>query len=82
MEEKTADEMFEELGYVKVIDENNIYYNRQLSNYNTKVMQFKTFINTVVVYLKDAEGEMLGTDSITMPELQAINKKCKELGWL
>lgn len=76
-----ADKLFEELRYGKVMDENNIYYNRYLNYDRTKVIQFKIDIQTIVVYIEDFEGRILGTDSITLQELKAINTKVKELGW-
>ena len=75
MENKTADEMFEGLGYKKLLtqladveyykDDDNVIYFR---------MSNKSF---------NKSGEYDGMcDYITMQELQAINKKCEELGWV
>lgn len=75
--EKSADEMFKELGYrldkyysteykLKYKkDDDNIYY------FNLRYNDF---------YKSGEYDGMCG--STTMQELQAINKKCKELGWL
>lgn len=66
-----ADEMFEELGY-KIDDENNyvtaFYKNDKLFG------QFINFYHAFKTFNK--------IGSITMQELQAINEKCRELGWL
>ena len=66
MKEKTADEMFEELGYEKTEHKNCIRYrNEDYEIIFWRINEFK-----VEVY-----------NSITMQELQAINEKVKELGW-
>ena len=72
IKEKTADEMMEDMQYCKVIDENNIYYN-QLELGDT--IQFDLIRQQVMAYKTETE---IGT-RIIMQELQAINKKCKEL---
>ena len=69
-----ADEMFKKLGYkmfegLRTIDYDNKYGHFQFQKSNKE--------NRKVFIVKD---EM--TDYITMQELQAINKKCQELGWL
>lgn len=75
IKEKTADEIMEDMEYCKVIDENNIYYN-QLELGDT--IQFDLIRHQVIAYKTETER---GT-RITMKELNAINKKCKELGWI
>lgn len=74
-EELTADEMFEKLGYEKTFTEvDNIKYYKDDDNVIYFVITHRTFHKT---------GEYDGMcDAITMQELKAINKKCKELGWL
>ena len=67
---KSADEMFEELGYkenegLRSIDFSNKY----------GLLQFDK--NSNVIHIDKCED----TDFITMQELQAINKKVEELGW-
>ena len=76
-----ADKMLEELGY-KFEKENDefIIYKKDDENcypYHIK-LSFNKKTKTVVKYCE------LYPDRIwlTMQELQAINKKCKELGWL
>jgi hypothetical protein len=75
IKEKTADEMFEELGYEKSFkpfdyikyykDDDNVFHFNYISQDFNK------------------SGEYDGMcDDITMQELQAINKKCKEMNWL
>jgi hypothetical protein len=75
---KSADEMFEKLGYTIVIgvlgQGNYIKYNKDDDN----VYYF--FKDTKEFYKSGEYDGMCG--HITMQELQAINKKCYELGWL
>ena len=75
--EKSADELFKELGYEK-----NKYYSTEYSEKYKKdddnvyyfEMKYKEIIKS---------GEYDGMcGAITMQELQALNKKCEELGWL
>ena len=73
--EKTADELFKELGYEKI--RNNKYFEVYRKNdYN--IIDFER--NDKRVY-KSARYDTT-SDGITMKELQAINKKCQELGWI
>ena len=66
-----ADEMFEELGYKKEDDEYWIIYKGE-----EKDITFNKKYKNVEVY-DERESQYM-----TMRELQAINEKCKELGWL
>lgn len=71
MKEKTADEMFEELGYEKEDEKGNILYRH-------KRTPFKTF-----TFLTDKKEVKLNSiNFLTLKRLQAINKKCQELGWV
>lgn len=74
MKNKTADEMFEELGYEDL--SNNIVfgciclygkYDKRIGFYNDKTFDIYNCID--------------GTEYVTMQELKAINKKVEELGW-
>lgn len=84
--EKSADEMFEELGYRKDEEIDNLYCNTLIPYKKQKDISFddvaKDFI-TIRLEKYDEFGN-LKTDNIVLSikELQAINKKCKELGWL
>ena len=72
----SADEMFEMIGYEKVSDENYIYYNNLEWEYTIVFdLSSKTFKGYID---EDTEVSL----SIDMQELQAINQKCKELGWM
>ena len=75
VEELTADEMFKKLKYEKSFTEvDNIKYYKDDDNVIYFVITHRTFHKT---------GEYDGMcDAITIQELQAINKKCQELGWL
>ena len=70
-----ADEMFEKLGY-KIIIKNGNYIKYKKDDDNVYY-----FLNDVREYYKSGEYDgMCG--NTTMQELQAINKKWEELGWL
>ena len=75
--EKTADKMFEELGYEKIED---IRTNKGV------IYSIKTGHGTYSEYrtiLFILETKRICTNEyITMQELQAINKKVEELGWI
>lgn len=76
LQEKSADELFEELGYTKYIDDNN---NIEFYKYG---MQFcdSDILYSIRFYSKDKE---IGLNFIlSMQELKAINKKCKEMKWI
>lgn len=69
-----ADKMFEELGYGIVNNNLILVYERQ-QEYSVK--------DYICFYL---ESKIIETQKfycgITMQELQAINKKCEEMGWI
>ena len=75
IKEKTADELFVELGYRKSSkpfdrikyykDDDNVFYFDYISQ----------------EFIKSGEYDGM-CDGINMQELKAINKKCKELGWI
>lgn len=69
-----ADEMFEKLGYMKLLIGNNIKYFKDDDN-------VYYFLTNDKEYYKSGEYDgMCG--NTTMKELQAINQKCKEMGWI
>lgn len=77
MNNKTADEMFEELGYETSEKlKNGIVYLKEEEDEDIEI----SFIDY------DDYGKTVEVDKfsnlITMQELQAINKKCRELRWL
>lgn len=75
--EKTADEMFEELGY-KILIENNHYIQYEFEGiYMDNEIKFDLKGKTILKEYSTGESQ-----EITMPELQAINKKCEELKWI
>lgn len=79
IKEKTADEMLNELGYIKDID---VDYG--LIRYNKDDKCFIRFIMDT----EEIETNKISSDGsvwildINMKLLQAINKKCKELKWI
>ena len=66
-----ADKMFEELGYKKIVGKTTEVFTLSRESKN---IAFSKIINRIRIYGK--------YDFIDMQELQAINEKCKELGWL
>lgn len=67
----SADEMFQELGYRKLVGETTEVFKLSRANKN---IYFSKLINRIRI-----DGEY---DFIDMQELQAINQKCKEKGWI
>lgn len=74
-----ADKMFEELGYKKAEDNEDFitYQNKDIA----KLIEIYCNRKTISVY-EVIDNETLLTGEITIPELKAINQKCKELRWL
>ena len=69
-----ADKMFEELGYEKISEERKTTYKNGAKTFDF----FCGSIKRILVYETDTEYAGL----ITPKELQAINEKCREMGWL
>ena len=101
MKEKTADEMFEELGYIKydnhpeqnfppepnmfiTQDVRRLYYEQTGVSENgmrrLEHIEFDLIKRNVVCWAKINDRFVLVP--LSMKELQAINKKCQELGWI
>ena len=74
--EKSADEMFEELGYEMLFEDNDYIQYEFEGHYMDNEIKIDKKGKTI---LKEYSSE--DSQEITMQELQAINKKCKELGW-
>ena len=70
---KTADEMFEELGYEKKETTWNEKGKKHFIEYNSNDTQIQFSLDT---------KHILITNILNMQELQAINKKVEELGWI
>ena len=69
-----ADETFEKLGYRKIEDEKRIYYTTNKGiGCGSRGIEFRIKQQKVVPYNRV---------QIDMKTLRAINKKCKELGWI
>lgn len=66
-----ADKMFEKLGYEKDEDIYIITYVNYYDNDNAFLIRFDKKLKVLVF-----------NHAINMEELQSINEKCKELGWL
>ena len=69
-----ADKMFEELGYKETT---TMVYKTRYYKDNENVIKFSE--DKKVYKTREYDGFY---DGITIPELKAINEKCKELGWL
>lgn len=80
----SADEMFEELGYELINDcEFYLLYEKALkenAEYENDFVQI-TFEKRDKEVVK-TYGDDYSAKEISMQELQAINKKCEELGWI
>nr|DAP59146.1 MAG TPA: hypothetical protein [Caudoviricetes sp.] len=75
----SADEMFKELGYKKYTSDDCITYMKDLFMI-TFIIDNKTFITE---YKQgDYNFPEIRPFEIPIKELQAINKKCQELGWI
>ena len=68
-----ADEMFEKLGYKKIENKIQITYVKTCEN-----IEFLLNVKKIEYHFLRGSTFLVQT----MQELQAINQKCKELGWL
>lgn len=85
--EKSANELFEELGYEKRMDKDDnpnyityIKYNNDPSSGIT--ISFSLNYKTICADTFDEDYEINVAYCIRPLELKAINKKCEELGWI
>ena len=69
---KSADEMFEELGYKE-----EVKYREKVYEKDDKIITFNLEKKNII-----CNNFYAGYESINMQELQAINKKVEELGWI
>ena len=73
-----ADEMFEELGYERNKSKEFIIYSKKEMKYNkTKKWEICLGFNCIDKCLMDKNKQLF-----SLEELQAINKKVEELGWI
>ena len=72
-----VDKMFEELGYENIPKQPNRLYDIKYYKDDDNVYYFYFDRKSIS---KSGEYDSM-CDGITMQELQAINEKCKELGW-
>ena len=86
MEEETADEMFEELGYKKLEDNYNINYIKMYSFINgdrvREQIRFCKLDKYVHIENFNYDTGVIFGKFLDMKELQTINKKVEELGWI
>lgn len=75
-----ADEMFEKLGYIKKIHINKDKEEIDFIGYDKRADEIEMEDWSLTFLMK---ARMITTNIvINMQELQAINEKCKELGWI
>lgn len=81
----SADEMFKELRYEKIVE----HKFKELDDYDdgvTELILYRDEINGLEIsFWNDrtiSKTSNYDVSYLTMQELQAINKKCKELGWI
>lgn len=76
-----ADKLFEKMGYEKIINER--YKCEYIKYFRLKNPRHILFgiDKTVSVCEENDKYLLVNKDYFTMEELQAINKKCEELGW-
>lgn len=82
---KSAIEIFEELGYECDISCEGILYSKFITKENKDILLKIDFDNCSKKIKKVASPEIFKPDvpsSITLQELQAINQQVEELGWL
>ncbi len=81
--DKTADEMFEEIGYKKIVEHEFV---EPENGEETKLILYKDEIKgTEIEFWNDKTiSKTIEYDAsyITMQELKTISKKCEELGWI
>lgn len=75
-EEKTAEQMFNDLDYKKRIKDGCIEFERHIGNVIDRLIEFDIETNSIYV---SWSGE---PKDIIIAELRAINKQCEELGWI
>ena len=76
-----ADEMFEKLGYEKIIDDDKsiLYFSKKTLWRKRRIRFWK---DDKVIFNDLLENDkVISSVQIGMQELQAINEKVKELGW-
>lgn len=78
-----ADELFEELGFTKAIDNDTevkyYYINTIMGDRIEHTIQIAKIGKIVFSYRNDRNHQVMGFGK---KELQAINKKVEELGWM
>ena len=80
MKMKTANEMFEELGYKKTDLLKGKSVNYQNKDYETSISIFDCEKGRTI-HIYDLGDTYQDSGMIGIEELKAINKYCEELGW-
>lgn len=77
-----ADKMFEELGYHEKRQIENLIMYIAIEMMDSITTTRRIVFDLTEKTVKGYNGTFGGALSFTLEELQAINKKCKELGWI
>ena len=83
IKEKSADEMFEELGYKKILDSDlEAKYEYSETLMGDKILQIIVFAKIgKIVFSYDGYSNNRTVYGLGIKELKAINKKVEELKW-
>lgn len=82
METGKADKIFKDLGFKKITE------TKEIALYTKNMLEICFYNKHKVIGINTDTGETVfgvrvyGCTEISFKELQAINEKCKELGWL
>ena len=77
---KSAKEMFEELGYELISSSHNRKVFKKDNLVTSYTIVFEYCAKTINIY-SSINGKGFNSKNMTMKELQAINKQVEELGW-
>ena len=76
-----TDELFEKLDYIKIQDKDICKYVYDKGGLLLTI-RFNLKYKTITISMYDRDEQRKYSPEITIQELQAINEKVKELGWL
>lgn len=81
-----ADEMFEELGYEKIVEHELLREHKDNTDITTEVIMYRDEITNIEISFwsdRTISKERIYDESyLTVTEIEAINQKCRELGWI
>lgn len=83
MKEKTADKMLSELGYMHMVETiDNLIWILYGHEYKYEIDFYKKRKEVAYRVIERETDTIVDINGMSMKELQAINEKCKELGWI